>query len=134
MMHIKAITKTLGVASLLALTSACYPGHYHNGHHHGYGGHDADAEPLAALCGFATCLGLSAMGAPPDVALAGAVVAGVVVLDSHDSHWHGNGCGCQYRWWNGTRVYWYGDRWEYYDGNNWCAVDEGGHGGHGPSW
>lgn len=134
MMHTKAVTKTLGTIALVALTSGCYPGH-HRGHH-GHGGHHGDAEPIAALCGFATCLGLSAMGAPPEVAIAGAVVAGVVVLDNHDSHWHGNGCGCQYRWWNGNRVYWYGGRWEYHDGNNWCAVDEGGgrHHGRGPSW
>lgn len=134
-MRISMLSKTVALAALAATVSGCY-----SRHHHGHGGHHNDAEPIAALCGFATCLGLSAMGAPPEVAMAGAVVAGVVVLDHHDNHWHGNGCGCQYRWWNGNRVYWYGGQWEYHDGENWCVVQEGGHGGHrgghsrGPSW
>jgi len=110
--------KVLAAATLAALTGGCYAHHHHP--------HD----PAPAMCALATCIGLSAVGAPPEVAVAGAIVAGTVV--EHMDHLHSHRCGCPSRWHNGYRMYWYGGRWEYYDDRDhcWRAVPER----HGPRW
>ena len=113
------MTRTLLVAAGAALfTSGCYS------HHHRH------ADPAPAMCALATCIGLSAVGAPPEVAVAGAVIAGSVV--HHADHWHSHRCGCPSRWHGGYRMYWYGGHWEYYDdrGQCWRAIPED----RGPSW
>ncbi len=111
--------KLLAVAGLAAFTSGCYA--HHHGHH---------ADPGPAMCALATCIGLSAAGAPPEVAVAGAVLAGAVV--EHADHFHGHRCGCPTRWHNGYRLYYYGGGWEYYDDRDGCWRRT--HDDHGPSW
>jgi hypothetical protein len=108
----KALTSLLLAASLMG--TGCYVDH------HGY----VEPAPEAGVCAFATCLGLSAMGATPEQAVAGAMIAGAVVMDAHDGHRHSPYCGCPWRWDHGHRVYWYRGHWEFYDGR-WYEVPGG---------
>ena len=55
-----------------------------------------------------------------------AIVGTAHVLAHHDAHFHHAGCGCRRHYHDGHWVYYYGDRWEYYDdysGNWYYYVD-----------
>lgn len=128
-MRIHRFLQGIGIAGLLLASAGCY--HRHG--HHRHGPHSQGVEPIAGACALATCFGLTALGAPPDVAVTSAIIAGAVVLDHHDGHWHGYRCGCPSRWYDGHRVYWYGGRWEFHAHGQWYVVPD--HGGHrGPGW
>jgi hypothetical protein len=68
-------------------------------------------------------IGATTAGCSPRLArtvFAAAVVTAVIVgtahvLAHHDGHFHDEHCGCQRRWHSGRWVYYYEDRWEYYD-------------------
>ena len=50
-----------------------------------------------------------------DVIVAAAIIGTVAVLAHHDAHFHDEYCGHERRYHEGHWVYYYGDRWEYYD-------------------
>ena len=54
-----------------------------------------------------------------------AVVGTAYVLSHHDNHYHSHHCHCDRRWHDGHYVYYYQDRWEYYDYEQgvWYAYD-----------
>jgi hypothetical protein len=55
-------------------------------------------------------------------ALFAAVVAtDVMILASHDAHYHSFGCGHHHAYRDGRWVYYYEDRWEYHEGGSWHA-------------
>lgn len=119
-MRTRILAAVAAAAFGAAGASGCYA-------HHGH----LEPDPVG-MCLFGACLGYEVSEAnhhavydeppapPPSY-----------VLQYHDNHWHGPGCGCPTRWLGDHQVYWYDGHWEYFDGRYWIAFDTGAPG---PSW
>lgn len=77
---------------------------------------------LILVTALALGLGASSAGCSPRMfgaaVAAAAIVGTVAVLAHHDAHFHDEYCGHERRYHHGRWVYYYGDRWEYYDQGN----------------
>lgn len=74
---------------------------------------------LALAAALALALGSATTGCSPRMfgaaVAAAAIIGTVAVLAHHDAHFHDEYCGHSRRYHEGRWVYYYGDRWEYYD-------------------